>query len=164
MPLIYDQKFSTFLPGGALVNGDIIVGLRGGLNTQFNWTYTGFTTTVTGTANQVLVNGTSGSPESGAVTLTTPQNLDVNTAFQVNTLRFNSNNGILDSNGKEIISFIPAPSAVNYLTIGNAITPAISTFHPLAGSVSSHATNFLKENGYGRRRGDHTRGRILVHL
>lgn len=32
-------------------------------------------TSLTGTASQVLVNGTSGSPQTGAITLTTPQNL-----------------------------------------------------------------------------------------
>ena len=39
MALVPDQKFSTFQNGGDLVVGDIIVGLRGGLNTRF--TYTG---------------------------------------------------------------------------------------------------------------------------
>jgi hypothetical protein len=39
MALVPDQKFSTFQNGGDLEVGDIIVGLRGGLNTRF--TYTG---------------------------------------------------------------------------------------------------------------------------
>lgn len=39
MALVPDQKFSTFDNGGDLVVGDIVVGLRGGLNTRF--TYTG---------------------------------------------------------------------------------------------------------------------------
>jgi hypothetical protein len=39
MALVPDQKFSTFQDGGDLVPSDIIVGLRGGLNTRF--TYTG---------------------------------------------------------------------------------------------------------------------------
>ncbi len=38
MALVPDQKFSTFNNGGDLVVGDIIVGLRGGLNTRFNYT------------------------------------------------------------------------------------------------------------------------------
>lgn len=38
MALLPDQHFSTFFMGGDLVSGDIIVGLRGGVNTQFNWT------------------------------------------------------------------------------------------------------------------------------
>lgn len=39
MALVPDQKFSTFQNGGDLIIGDIIVGLRNGLNTRF--TYTG---------------------------------------------------------------------------------------------------------------------------
>jgi hypothetical protein len=39
MALVPDQKFSTFNNGGNLAVNDIIVGLRGGLNTRF--TYTG---------------------------------------------------------------------------------------------------------------------------
>ena len=38
MALVPDQKFSTFQDGGDLEVGDIIVGLRGGLNTKFNYT------------------------------------------------------------------------------------------------------------------------------
>lgn len=38
MALVPDQKFSTFQNGGDLEVGDIIVGLRGGLNTKFNYT------------------------------------------------------------------------------------------------------------------------------
>lgn len=38
MALVPDQKFSTFDNGGDLIVGDIIVGLRGGLNTRFNYT------------------------------------------------------------------------------------------------------------------------------
>ena len=38
MALVPDQKFSTFQDGGDLVVGDIIVGLRDGLNTRFDYT------------------------------------------------------------------------------------------------------------------------------
>lgn len=38
MALVPDQKFSTFQDGGDLEVGDIIVGLRGGLNTRFSYT------------------------------------------------------------------------------------------------------------------------------
>ena len=38
MALVPDQKFSTFQNGGDLIIGDIIVGLRDGLNTRFNYT------------------------------------------------------------------------------------------------------------------------------
>ena len=70
MALVPDQKFSTFQVGGDLEVGDIIVGLRGGINTQFTWEIPASVTTVTGTANEILVNGTSGSPIGGDVTLT----------------------------------------------------------------------------------------------
>lgn len=38
MALVPDQKFSTFDNGGNLAVGDIVVGLRNGLNTRFNYT------------------------------------------------------------------------------------------------------------------------------
>ena len=38
MALVPDQKFSTFQNGGDVVPGDTIVGLRGGINTRFNYT------------------------------------------------------------------------------------------------------------------------------
>lgn len=38
MALVPDQKFSTFQDGGDVDVGDIIVGLRGGINTKFNYT------------------------------------------------------------------------------------------------------------------------------
>lgn len=75
MALVPDQKFSTFQNGGTPTTGDIIVGLRGGINTKFNWVLPSEVDTITGTADQVLVNTSSGVPVSGAVTLTTPQNI-----------------------------------------------------------------------------------------
>lgn len=38
MALLPDQKFSTFVDGGDLEVGDIVVGLRAGLNTRFDYT------------------------------------------------------------------------------------------------------------------------------
>src|SRR6478609_276926 len=37
MPLVPDQKFSTFADGGDLAEDDVIVGLRDGINTKFNF-------------------------------------------------------------------------------------------------------------------------------
>lgn len=75
-------------------------------------------TSITGTANEIIA-----SASTGAVTLSTPQSLATTAAFQLNTLQFNSNNGLLDSNGKEMLSFNPSgSSAVNYLTIYNNTT------------------------------------------
>jgi len=69
---------------------------------------------ITGTANQVLANGTSGTPQSGAITLTLPQNI-ATTSTPVFA-------GFKDSNGNNILEFIPIPSAVNYLEIENNAT------------------------------------------
>jgi hypothetical protein len=58
-------------PGSA---GDILTSGGGG-ESPMTWTpvSTGFVTSITGTANEVLANGLSGSAQTGAVTLTTPQ-------------------------------------------------------------------------------------------
>lgn len=117
MALLPDQKFSTFQSGGNPTTGDIIVGLRGGINTQFTWpTPTGISS-ITGTADEVLVNGTSGSPITGAVTLTTPQpiapsssptfaNLTVTTELDVANLRL-AGNTISSTNTNGNINIIP---------------------------------------------------------
>ncbi len=75
MALVPDQKFSTFQNGGTPTTGDIVVGLRAGINTRFNWTLPATVDTITGTDNQVLVNGSFGTPVAGDVTLTTPQDI-----------------------------------------------------------------------------------------
>lgn len=75
MALVADQKFSTFHVGGDLEVGDTVVGLRGGINTKFNWTLPASVASITGTANEVLVNGTTGSPIIGDVTLSLPQGI-----------------------------------------------------------------------------------------
>lgn len=126
MPLLSDQKFSTFALGGSPTTGDIIVGLRGGINTQFNFTSAGIEV-LTGTINQVLVNGTYGVPTTGPVVLTTPQNIDTHATFQVNSVQFNSNQAILDKNGNIMLEFGPVASAVNFLTLenGSAALPQV---------------------------------------
>ncbi len=73
MPLQLDQKFSTFANGGTVVIGDIIVGLRAGINTKF--TFDAGVTTLQGTLNQVLVNNSVGVPVAGPVVLSTPQDI-----------------------------------------------------------------------------------------
>ena len=47
-------------------------------------------TSITGTANQVLANGTSGSAQTGAVILTLPQNIDTAAAVQFGSVTFGS--------------------------------------------------------------------------
>jgi hypothetical protein len=64
MALVPDQKFSTFENGGDLIVGDIIVGLRDGLNTRF--TYTG--TLPPGVIVPIANGGTGATTASGART------------------------------------------------------------------------------------------------
>lgn len=64
MALVPDQKFSTFQNGGDLIVSDIIVGLRGGLNTRF--TYTG--ELPPGVVVPILNGGTGATTASGART------------------------------------------------------------------------------------------------
>ncbi len=88
----------------------------------------GTVTSATGTANQVLVNGTSGSAQTGAITLTLPQSIATTSAVQFNTVQFNSNNGLLDSNGNILLAFSPQALAVNYITLFNGaigVNPAL---------------------------------------
>ncbi len=73
MALVADQKFSTFQDGGTVVIGDIVVGLRDGINTKFD--FDSGVTTIQGTLNQVLVNNSVGVPVAGPVVLSTPQDI-----------------------------------------------------------------------------------------
>lgn len=63
MALVPDQKFSTFQDGGDLSVGDIVVGLRGGLNTKF--TYAGIPS---GVVVPISHGGTGATNASGART------------------------------------------------------------------------------------------------
>lgn len=75
---------------------------------------------ITGTANQVIA-----SASTGNVTLSLPQSIATSSAVQFASVQFSGNNGLLDSNGKEILAIAPAgASAVNYLTLANAIAGA----------------------------------------
>lgn len=124
MALVPDQKFSTFQNGGDLEVGDIVVGLRAGLNTKFNYTGelppgvvvpisnggTGATTAAQARVNLGL--GTMAVQNANAVAIT--GGTAALTGLQLNTTV------ILDSNGNSIIGLTAAASAVNYLDIGNA--------------------------------------------
>lgn len=76
---------------------------------------------ITGTANQVLANGTSGTPQSGAVTLTTPQDIATTSSPTFNNLTLTGGT-IFDVNGNESVTFQATASAVNYLNIINSAT------------------------------------------
>lgn len=85
----------------------------------------GSISSITGTANEVLVNGTSGTPTTGAITLTTPQ--DIGTASSPRFANLEIDGFVKDSNGNEILNFIPTASAVNYVAIQNSTNVGTST-------------------------------------
>lgn len=128
MALVPDQKFSTFAAGGTPTTGDIIVGLRGGINTKFNWVLPAGLDSITGTANQVLVNGSSGVPVTGNATLSTPQDIATTSSPTFNNLTL-SGGAIFDANGNIELFMSPTISAVNFIAIANNIAgqvPSIS--------------------------------------
>ena len=75
-----------------------------------------------GTVNQVLVNGTSGSAQTGALTFTLPQSIATTSPVEFASVQFSGNNGLIDSNGNEILTLNPIASAVNNFQIQNNIT------------------------------------------
>lgn len=87
---------------------------------------TGVLTSITGTANQVLVNGTTGTPTTGAITLTLPQNIATTSSPTFNNLTLSG--AVVDSSGDSILGFssVSSGSPVNYLTITNVLTGGIS--------------------------------------
>lgn len=124
MALVPDQKFSTFQAGGTPTTGDIIVGLRGGINTKFNWVLPVGVDTITGMANQVLVNGSGGVPVTGDVTLTTPQDIATTSSptFVGLTLSqyISGVLGIKDANGNIVCTFnTDAADATEWLQFFN---------------------------------------------
>ncbi len=142
MALVPDQKFSTFQAGGTPTTGDIIVGLRGGINTKFNWVLPAGVDTITGTANQVLVNGSSATPVTGDVTLTTPQDIGLTstpTFVGLNLSDYiNGVLGIKDANGNIVCQFkTDAADADQYLQFynGKAGDPAAIAVEGVAADV-----------------------------
>lgn len=119
MALVPDQKFSTFQNGGDLVVGDIVVGLRAGLNTRFNYTGElppgvivpiangGTGANNAGDARTNLGVGTGDSPTFVGLHLSAP--IEGATALQ-------------DSLGLNIATLNTVASAVNYLTFSNNST------------------------------------------
>ena len=105
------------------------------------------TTGLTGTADQVLVNGTSGVATYGAITLTAPQSLATTASFQCNTIQLNSDYAI-QSNGSIAFSFFgPGASAVNYLTfVNSAAGNNVSLF---ANGSDPNISLFLTPKGTG---------------
>lgn len=70
-------------------------------------------TSITGTANQVLANGTFGSPIAGAVTLTTPQDIALTSSPQFNNIHL-SGGTILTPGNDELLGLFTSALPVNY--------------------------------------------------
>lgn len=129
MALLPDQKFSTFDNGGDLVVGDIIVGLRDGINARFN--YTG--ELPAGVIVPVLQGGTGATTATGART-----NLGLGTVSTQNSNTVNITGGTLDgviitSSTAALLSgsVVAAPSA------GTDITNKTYVDSMVGGSVAS---------------------------
>ena len=81
----------------------------------------GAVTSAQGTANQVLINGTSGTPETGALIFTLPQNIATTSSPTFANLTL-TNGTLFDVNGNVAFGWSATASAVNYLTTINQIT------------------------------------------
>jgi hypothetical protein len=130
MPLLPDQKFSTFQLGGDLEVGDIVVGLRGGINTQFDWTVPTTVDTLTGTANQVLVNGTSGSPITGDVVLSAPQ--DIAPTSSPTFANVQVDGSILGDNGLPVMQITSLTGAISWVEAVNNVSGGIPGFRVIS--------------------------------
>lgn len=73
---------------------------------------------LTGTAAQVLVNGTSGSATTGAITLTTPQDIATTSSPTFDNIKL-SGGQIFDANNNDALVLGATASAVNYVSITN---------------------------------------------
>lgn len=104
-------------------------------------------TSAAGTANQVLVNGTSGSGQTGALTFTLPQSIGTSSAVEFASVKFSTNNGLIDSNGNEIFNFSPELSAVNNVNIFNADTGFNPGFEPVGSDTNIGLTLSAKGTG-----------------
>lgn len=148
MALLPDQKFSTFQAGGDLELGDIIVGLRSGINTQFTWSLPAGVDTLIGTLNEVLVNGTVGVPQTGNVTLSLPQPIATTSSPTFANLQLTS--GIIrDVNSNIVLELLGLSSAVNFLQIYNGAT----TKNPAIVAAGSDSTVDLAFASKGARFG-----------
>jgi hypothetical protein len=81
-----------------------------------------FVSTITGSANQVLVNGTTGTPQSGAITLTLPQFIGTSSTPQFQALTLSGpGSGLNFINNSAISGQAIAP--VNFLGLDSAAAP-----------------------------------------
>ena len=107
----------------------------------------GAVTSITGTANQVIA-----SAPTGAVTLSLPQSIATTSAVQFNSVRFNTADALLDSNGNVMVSFQAVGSAVNHLEFANnsgasVFLYAVGTAADISTSISAKGTGTVTLNG-----------------
>ncbi len=101
----------------------------------------GSSTSITGTANQVLANGTSGTPQTGPVTLSLPQSIDTAALPQFNSLGL----GAAASATRGQIALAGSTSGV--VTLAAGATPSTYTF-TLPSSAGANG-QYLATNGSG---------------
>lgn len=138
----------TFTMSGAYT---FIGQLTGNTNVTFPTSGTLATTggtviSLQGTANQVLVNGTSGTPVTGtAITLSTPQDIATTSSPTFQAVQVNLIN---DSNGLPVVAIAGTLSSVNYLTIASSIAGA-NTNLVATGASTDIGINYSAKNAGG---------------
>lgn len=102
--------------------------------------------TAEGTQHQVLVNGTYGIPTDGAIVLTTPQ--DIDTVSSPTFVNLTLTGGLIKgSNAHNVLGLIDAPSAVNYLTVGNSASGTAVYMTPVGSDTDIQYSMFSKGAG-----------------
>lgn len=117
MALLQDQKFSTFQDGGDLAVGDTIVGLRGGVNTKFD--YDG---TLPSGVIVPIVNGGTGADNAAAamVNLGLEIGVDVQAwSASLDALSALGGNGIVVQTGANTFANRTATGTLNQIAIAN---------------------------------------------
>ncbi|MES2356260.1 MAG: hypothetical protein V4568_18015 [Pseudomonadota bacterium] len=138
-------EFSQFTNGGDIVAGDIVVGLRGGVNTKFNFNSV---ITVSGTLNQIVVTGTNNAVISiannpilpGVAGVTVPAGSTAQRSGGDGTIRFNTTTGFTEftndgstwNNITSTVGTVTDVTASSPLASSGGTTPNIS----LTGIVS----------------------------
>lgn len=121
------NQVAYYPAGGQALAGATLAGSTGISITFSSGTYTwaltgaGTVSSITGTINQVLANGTTGVPETGAVTLTLPQNIATTSSPTFSNLTLTGAN-IYGSNSNVVVNFNDVGGAVNSFVINNAIS------------------------------------------
>lgn len=150
---------------GEFKTGDSIFVTSGTINTSTTWAYTGSDSpnigtdaiTYAQTAGQGTVTAGNGITITGlSVAIDTSVTVDKTTAQTLTnkTLTNNNYNALFDTNGNEIVSFVAATSAVNYLQVGNSASAGgFVTLNATGGStnvnlvLNTKGTGMVQANG-----------------